>query len=212
MKSSALPFVVSFGATAKPFEAGEVHALDVAADRAFAEAQRHPRLERRDDPRLHVGMRGQVEVEAVGPGVHVRLEPRRRLRVLRLQILRIDEELHPQVAPDLLLAFGLGEPALRVDEVGLDAVEVVFGLGVHQPEDGVGVGLRVDVRDAPVVAGDGDAFGPGAPRLHLRRFGRGGRRGRGAGGEDGQGGGGDEALHAELQAAVMPGRDGWPAR
>ena len=103
-------------------------------------------------------MRGQVEVEAVGPAVHQRLQPRRALVVLGLQVRRVDEELHAQVAPDLFLAFRFGEPALRVDEVGLDAVEVVFRLRVHQAEHDVGVGLAVDVRHAPVVANDRDAL------------------------------------------------------
>jgi hypothetical protein len=44
--------------------------LDVAADAALGEAQRHPRLEPGDDLRLHGGMGGQVEVQPVGPGVH----------------------------------------------------------------------------------------------------------------------------------------------
>ena len=34
----------------------QVHLLDVAADRALAERQRHPGLELRDHPRLHLGV------------------------------------------------------------------------------------------------------------------------------------------------------------
>ena len=47
---------------------------------------------------------------------------------------------------------------MRVDVVRLDAIEVVLGLRVHEPEDGVSVGLPVDVRDAPVVASDRDVL------------------------------------------------------
>ena len=47
---------------------------------------------------------------------------------------------------------------MRVEVVGLDAVEVVLGLRVDHAEHRVGVGLAVDVRDAPVVADDGDAL------------------------------------------------------
>src|SRR2546429_692959 len=49
-----------------------------------------------------------------------------------------------------------GEPAERVQVVRLDAVEVVLGLGVLHPEHRVGVSLPIDVRDAPIVADDGD--------------------------------------------------------
>ena len=144
--------------TVERFELRQVDALDVAADAALAEAERHPRLELRDHARLHVRVRRQVIVEAVSPRVHQRLQPLRALVVFRLQIGGIDEELHAQVAPDLLLALSLGEPALRVDEVGLDAVEIVFRLRVHQAEHHVGVGLAVDVRHAPVVTDDRDAL------------------------------------------------------
>ena len=101
----------------------------------------------------------QVEVEAVGPGVHQRLQPLRTGGVLRLHAVGVDEELHPQVAVDRGLALGLRQAAHRVDVVRLDAIEVVLGLRVDHPEDRVGVGLAVDVRDAPVVADDGDVLG-----------------------------------------------------
>ena len=174
-------------------EARNRHALDVAADAALAEAERHPWLEPGDHPRLHVRMRGQVIVQAVGPAGHQRLEPGRRLVVLRFQVHRVDEQLHPQVAVDLLLPFGLGQPPHRVDEVGLDAVEVVLGLGVHQPEDGVGVGLGRDVRDAPVVADDGHALGAGLPGGDFGGDGRGGRFALA-----GEAGGGDEESQERL--------------
>ena len=154
--------------TVKRFELAQVDAFDVAADAAFAEAQRHPRFELRDHARLHVRVRGEIEIQALGPRIHQRLQPRRAVVVLRLHVRRIDEQLHPQVAIDFALAFRFGQAALRVDEVGLDAVEVVFGLRIHQPEHDVGVGLAVDVRHAPVVADDRDAFGARLPRRHLR--------------------------------------------
>jgi hypothetical protein len=127
--------------------------------RSGAEAQRHPRFELLDDPRLHVGMRRQVEVEAVGPRIHQGLEPLRALAVLHLHVGGVDEELHAEVAIDLLFAFRFGQPALRIDEVGLDAIEVVFGLRVHEAKHHVRIGLAVDMRDAPVVANNRDALG-----------------------------------------------------
>ena len=54
----------------------EVDPLDVAADAAFGEGEGHPRLEVLDDARLHFGMLVEVEVQAVGEGVHQRLQPR----------------------------------------------------------------------------------------------------------------------------------------
>ena len=136
----------------------QVHALDVAADAPFAEGQRHPRLEVRDDPRLHLRMRGEVEVQSVGPRVHQRLQPRRALLVLRLHVGGVDEDLHPQILVDRRLPFRFREAPHRVQVVRLDAVEVVFGLRVDHAEHGVGVGLAGDVRDAPVVADDGDVL------------------------------------------------------
>ena len=69
----------------------------------------------------------------------------------------------PQILPDRALALRLGQPAHRVEVVGLDPVEVVLGLGVDHPEDRVGVGLPVDVGDAPVVPDDRDVARLGAP-------------------------------------------------
>ena len=99
----------------------------------------------------------EVVVQAVGEGVHQLLQPCGARGVLLLQVGGIDEELHAQVLVDFGFAFGLRQAAHGVDVVGLDAIEVVFGLGVLHAEDGVGVGFAVDVGDAPVVADDGDA-------------------------------------------------------
>ena len=120
------------------------------------EAQRHPRLEFLDHSRLHFRMLVEVVVQPVGERVHQRLQPRRTLRVLLLQRFGIDEQLHPQVLVDFGLALGLRQPSHRVDVVRLDAIEVVLGLRVLHAEDSVGVRLSVDVRDAPIVADDGD--------------------------------------------------------
>ena len=125
------------------------------------------------------GCFAEVIVQAVGERVHQRLQPGRACGVLLLQLGGIDEELHAQILIDLGFAFGLGQAAHGVDVVGLDAIEIVFGLGVHHAEDGVGVGLAVDVRDAPVVADDGDVVrltrptrGFGTVRLSGKRNGR----------------------------------------
>ena len=152
---------------------GEIDAFDVAADAAFAERQRHPGFEAGDDARFHLRVRGQIMIERVGPGGAQAFQPARRGLVLRLQLGRIDEQLHPEVAPDGAFALGLGQAALRVDEVGFDAIEIILRLGVDHAEHGVGVGLALDVGDAPIITGDGDSGLAGGPAIG---FGRGQRR------------------------------------
>ena len=46
---------------------------------------------------------------------------------------------------------------MRVDVVRLDAIEVVLGLRILHAENNVGVGLAINVGDAPIVPNDGDA-------------------------------------------------------
>src|ERR1035438_7941305 len=65
-----------------------------------------------------------------------------------------DEELHPQIRIDGGFALRFRQAAHGVDVVRLDAIEVVFSLGVDGAEDGVGVRLAGDVRDTPVIAND----------------------------------------------------------
>ena len=144
--------------TVERLEVAKVHSLDVATNAAFAERQRHPRLEARDDFRRDLGMLVQIEVEPIGPCIHQRFHECGARGVHRLQAIRVDEQLHAKVAVDRGIAGRLGQPTLRVDEVHLDAIEVVLRLCVDEPEDGVSVGLSVDVRDAPVVASDGDVL------------------------------------------------------
>ena len=85
---------------------------------------------------------------------------------------------HAQVAIDLGLAFGFAQPAHGIDEVGLDAIEIVLGLGVHEAEDHVTIGPGVDVGNAPVVANDCHLSGMPFPARHIRIGSRGDRAGR----------------------------------
>ena len=147
------------------FEILEVDFLDVATDTAFAERQRHPGLEASDQFGFDLRMGQQVVIETIGKAVHQLFEPCGTGRVLRLHVRRGDVHLHAQVAPDLGLAFDFGQPAHRIDVIEFDAVEIVLRLGVHQPEDGVGIGLAEYVGDAPFIAHDGHALGlPGQAR------------------------------------------------
>jgi hypothetical protein len=158
----------------------QVDLFDIAADASLGEAQGHPRLESPDDPRLHLGVLVEVEIQAVGKRVHELSQPRRASRVVLLQLRRVDEQLRAQVLVDLRLPLGLRQAPHGVDVVRLDAIEVVLGLRVLHAEDRVGVGSSVDVRDAPIVPDDGDSGGLLAPARHLRIFTRlkSGRRGR----------------------------------
>ena len=159
-------------------EAGQLRerdALDVAADAALAEGERHPGLEPPDHPGRHLAMHQEVVVQAVGPAVHQRPQPGRASGVAGAEVGGVDVEPGPQVLCECRAAFGLGEAAEGGQVVGLDPVEVVLGLGIGHAEHSVGVGAAVDVGDAPVVARDGDPGGdpaePGPIRCRGRRGG-----------------------------------------
>ncbi len=154
------------------FELLEVDGFDIAADAAFAEGKRHPWLEMRDQVGLDVGMGGQVVVQAVGKGDHQLFQPRRALLVLRFEEVRVDEQLHAQVAPDLGLAFHFGQAAGGGEVVAFDPAEIVLGLGVQQAEHGIGVAVAVHVGNAPSIAQNGHALGLG---LHAGQVGASGR-------------------------------------
>ena len=95
----------------------------------------------------------------------------------------------------------------RVEEVHLDAVEVVLGLGIHEAEYGVRVGGGPDVGNSPVVPRDGDVPGPLLPSRDVRIS-------RGAGNAE-QHGKEDELLHgaatSELESA-QSGSEPWKLR
>jgi hypothetical protein len=63
----------------------------------------------------------------------------------------------------------------------VSTVKVVFALRVDHAEDSVGIAVAMDVRDAPIVASDGDACSLGVPACEVS--GRRGREGRRAAGE-----------------------------
>ena len=153
-----------------------VHPLDVSADAPLGEGECHPGLESLDHPGLHLGVLIKVVVQAVGVSVHQGLQPLRAFLVLRLHVVRVDEELHAQVPVHRALALGLRQAPHGVDVVRLHPVEVVLRLGVHQAEDGVGIRFSVDVWNAPIVSDDGDVLGLSLPGGDL--FVHGGLRGK----------------------------------
>ena len=155
----------------------EVGALDVAADAALGEGQRHPGLEAGQHARPDLGMGGEVEIEAGRPGVHQPPQPGGRAAIIGPELGRVDPQPLAQILPERALALGFGEPAESGQIIGLDPVEVVLGLGIDRAEHRVGVGRPADMGDAPIVAGDRDPrrLRPpgGAARPALRRDGRG---------------------------------------
>ena len=187
-------------------ELAEVHPFDVAADAALGEAQRHPGFEVRDHLGLHARMGVQVVVEAVGEPVHECPEPRRAGRVLGLQRVGVDEQPLPQIAPDLRLPVGLRVPPERVQIVGLHPVEVVLGLRVLHAEHGLGIGVAVNVGNAPIVAGDRHRRRlplPAGDLLLVLGAGNGGNQGRGGRREQQQ-----RLLHHELSSGGRWAGDG----
>ena len=149
--------------------AAGVHTGDVATDAAFGERERHPRLELREQLRLHLRVRGQIVIQPIGEAVHQRLQPHRALGVLRLHVERVDEQLHAQVAPERALAFHFRRAAHRGDVVRLHAIEVVLGLRIHHAKHGIGIRFAIDVGNAVLVAHDRDAVGLFLPFRRLRR-------------------------------------------
>ena len=69
---------------------------------------------------------------------------------------RVDEELHPQVLINFPFTLSLCQTPQGVQVVGFHAVEIILRLGIDGAEDSIRISLAVDVRDAPVVADDGD--------------------------------------------------------
>ncbi len=80
-----------------------------------------------------------------------------------------------------------------MEVVFFELPEVVLGLGVHEAEDGVGVGFAVDVGDSVGVAINGDGW----------------LRGLGGGGEEEKEGGKDDAVRGDrsLTVAALIGAD-----
>ena len=67
----------------------------------------------------------------------------------------------------VVLTLGLGEAPLRVEEVHLDAMEVVLRLRVYHAEHRIRVGRAVNVGDAPIISLDRDPIGLGFPQRYF---------------------------------------------
>src|ERR1700693_5943288 len=75
--------------TVELLQLAQVDAFDVAANAALGKGQRHPGLVLLDDSGCNRGMRRQEIVQAVGPGLHECLEPRRTAAIALPQSTRI---------------------------------------------------------------------------------------------------------------------------
>ena len=53
--------------------------------------------------------------------------------------------------------------AERADVIALDPIEVILALGVDEPEHRIGIGMAMNMRNAPVITGDRDGLGFGLP-------------------------------------------------
>ena len=100
----------------------------------------------------------EVVVETAGPRIHQVLEPLRTHLVLGLHVRRVNEELHSQITPNLILSLSLCESPLRVEEVHLDPVEIILCLCVDHTEDSIRIGFAIYMWDAPVVTDDRDVL------------------------------------------------------
>src|ERR1700693_1987201 len=95
-----LPQRGGLGIAIETLQRTELHALDVAADAALAEAQGHPRFEAMEDARAHLRMTLQEEIQTVGPGQHQLLQPRGTAGVLLPEVFGPNEQPHAQVLDD----------------------------------------------------------------------------------------------------------------
>ncbi len=158
-----LPFI-------KFLQPTQIHLLNIAANTALGKRERHPRLKPHQYPRLHLRMSCQVEVEAIRPGIHQALQPRRRLRILLLQILRIDKQPLPQILPHRLLALRLRRAAQRGQVIRLHPRKVVLALRIDHPEDRIRVRAAMHMRDAPIIPRNADGLRLVLPARRLRRL------------------------------------------
>lgn len=122
---------------------GKADPFNVAADATFREAKGHPGFETSEHARLDLRVLRQVEVEAVGPGVHQFFKPGGARGVLSLKLRGVDVELHPKILVDLRFAFCFGEATEGGEIVGFNADKVVFGLRVERPVDGVRIRFAI---------------------------------------------------------------------
>ncbi len=67
-------------------------------------------------------------------------------------LLIVDKEFLPQVAPDRFFALSLGKTADGIKVVCFDAVKIVLRLSVDRSKNSVGVGFADDVGDAVIIA------------------------------------------------------------
>ena len=187
------------GLAVEGLEVAQRDTLDIAADAAFGEAECHPRFEAGQHLRL-ARMNREVEVEAICPRIHQLAQPGGAAGILRLQFGIVDEQPLAQIGVDRILDIRFARSFRGAAEGGeiirLDPRKIILGLRIDQPEHRIGIGASLDVRNAPVIAGDRHARGFGLPPRHIGI----GRRGGGQQGDRDQQGG--EHLHGASVTAL----------
>jgi hypothetical protein len=88
-------------------------------------------------------------------------------------VAAVDHIFHPQQGGQVIGRRSIrplrgSQQALRCSQSLLDGQEIVFGVGKGQPKGGVGVGMAVDVRHAPLIAHDFDVILRPQPRKRGR--------------------------------------------
>lgn len=99
-------------------------------------------------------MGGEKVIQSISPGIHQPSHCNGASLVIGLELALADVEPGAKIVPDRFLAVGLGRTAKVCEIIRLDAREIVFGLSIDHSKDGVGVGLSVDMSDAPGIARD----------------------------------------------------------
>lgn len=150
------------------FAEGDIGGTD-GADAAIGPEQGVPGLEAGEQGGLHLGVRVQVEVDAIGKGVTELLQPVRGALVIAQGPGGVKDQPVQQVVIEFARSFHFGHASQFFDIVRLHAVEIVLALRIQEPEDRVGIGLAINMGDAAVVADNGDSGGLFFPVTDLLR-------------------------------------------
>jgi hypothetical protein len=73
---------------------------------------------------------------------------------VHLETLYGDNSHHIAESGFKALARALRQAAERVQVIGLDTIEIIFRLGVDRAEHGIRIRFTMNMRNAPVIAGD----------------------------------------------------------
>ena len=101
----------------------------------------------------------EVKIDGIGLGIEQFFEPNGCFFVVGNGVRSVNNHPNQQVIVEFRFAFYLRFSTQFFDVIHLHPLKIVFALGVKKPKNGIGIGLAVDVRNAPIVSNDGDVFG-----------------------------------------------------